>query len=336
MDLLQGDVENTRLAFCGSSGHISFGLPFTEYIPLKQLVHFSAKVSESFIPSGTVSYGLVLLQGQDLVVRHYAPPSSSSRESLFALSSANRYRWRVMKSTPPPPTEKKVKKEDNGFSWTDLSRTSDPSRPGPTSLDSSCSDPPDKERVQLLGHSNVSSQQHIITAPIIVDPNSSSLALELGEEGKESAHIHAVGVVDKEEEGDVVPVPRLVDKECFPMGSCDVTCYEGGWLDLACGPSITIDIEYCSHHHDPSSGEHTPLLPNLLRVDIDAPVALVRVFGCLARDLLGLKVGSLVYHIIIVGGKVPVANDMTLGELSWRIHQHDSIYFKPSITTSYC
>lgn len=44
LDLRQGDVENTRLAFCGSTGNISFGLPFTEYIPLKQLVHFSAKV----------------------------------------------------------------------------------------------------------------------------------------------------------------------------------------------------------------------------------------------------------------------------------------------------
>lgn len=46
LDLLEGDVENTRLAFCGSDGHISFGFPFTEYNPSKQLVHFSAKVSD--------------------------------------------------------------------------------------------------------------------------------------------------------------------------------------------------------------------------------------------------------------------------------------------------
>ena len=66
--------------------------------------------------------------------------------------------------------------------------------------------------------------------------------------------------------------------------------YDKGWLDLACGPTITIDIDYTSHNHDPTAGQHTPLLPNLLHVDIDAPTVLLRVFGCLARDLLGLKV----------------------------------------------
>ena len=45
LDLLKGDVENTRLGFCGSSGTISFALPFTEFIPAKQKVYFSAKVS---------------------------------------------------------------------------------------------------------------------------------------------------------------------------------------------------------------------------------------------------------------------------------------------------
>ena len=44
LDLLPGGVENTKLAFCGASGHISFGLPFTNYIPLRQMVHFCAEV----------------------------------------------------------------------------------------------------------------------------------------------------------------------------------------------------------------------------------------------------------------------------------------------------
>ena len=83
---------------------------------------------------------------------------------------------------------------------------------------------------------------------------------------------------------------KLVDKECFPMGSCDSTLYERGWLNIACGPSITIEIDYNGHHHHPSAGQHTPLLPNQLQVEIEAPVVLLRVFGCLARDLLGLKV----------------------------------------------
>ena len=74
------------------------------------------------------------------------------------------------------------------------------------------------------------------------------------------------------------------------MGSCDSTLYERGWLDIACGPSISIDVSYCGHHHHPGKGEHTPLLPNQLHVEIVAPVVLLRVFGCLARDLLALKV----------------------------------------------
>ena len=45
LDLLEAGMETTKLAFCGSTGHISFHLPFTEYIPLQQKIHFSAKVS---------------------------------------------------------------------------------------------------------------------------------------------------------------------------------------------------------------------------------------------------------------------------------------------------
>ena len=44
LDVLKGDAENTRLAFCGSTGKISFVLPFTEFIPLEQPIHFTAKV----------------------------------------------------------------------------------------------------------------------------------------------------------------------------------------------------------------------------------------------------------------------------------------------------
>ena len=88
----------------------------------------------------------------------------------------------------------------------------------------------------------------------------------------------------------------LVDKECFPMGCRNITLYEKGWIDIACGPSITIDIKYSGHHHNPQAGNHTPLLPSELHVDIDVPEALIRVFGCLARDLLGLKVSICTCH----------------------------------------
>ena len=45
LDLIDGGVENSKLAFCGSKGHITLKLPFTEYIPMQQNIHFSAKVS---------------------------------------------------------------------------------------------------------------------------------------------------------------------------------------------------------------------------------------------------------------------------------------------------
>ena len=82
------------------------------------------------------------------------------------------------------------------------------------------------------------------------------------------------------------------DNEQFPMGYRNETQYEKGWLDIACGPSITIDITYCSHAHDVRPGKDAKLKPNLLVVDIDAPTVLLRVFGSLARDLLALKVST--------------------------------------------
>ncbi len=45
LDLSSGGVENTRLAFCGATGQIALKLPFTQFIPLQQIVQFSAKVS---------------------------------------------------------------------------------------------------------------------------------------------------------------------------------------------------------------------------------------------------------------------------------------------------
>ena len=82
----------------------------------------------------------------------------------------------------------------------------------------------------------------------------------------------------------------LQDNELFPMGYRGVTRRDSGWVDLACGPSISISIDYSSHNHDVGRGHSTPLKPNLLNIDVDAPVVLLRVFGCLGRDLLALKV----------------------------------------------
>ena len=74
-------------------------------------------------------------------------------------------------------------------------------------------------------------------------------------------------------------------RESFPMGYRRHTCLEDGWVDLACGPRISLGIEYTSRNHTSVS-----VLPHTLHVDVSAPSVLLRVFGFLASDLLGLKV----------------------------------------------
>lgn len=226
------------------------------------------------------------------MVRHYAPPSSASRESLFALSSANRYRWRVIDrplppwSTPEQEADSMARKEEMGSSHASSSL---PSRPA-ISVTSSQSEftTADKEHTQLLG--STGSQEHVITAPIIGGVVPDKLGLVVSSEEKEMTPPHLPPSSPELAGNQEVEGTKHLDKERFPMGCCVATPYEQGWLDIACGPAITIDVEYTSHNHEPSPGDHTPLLPNALRVDIDAPVVLIRVFGSLARDLLGLKV----------------------------------------------
>lgn len=90
-----------------------------------------------------------------------------------------------------------------------------------------------------------------------------------------------------------------LNKELFPMGCCMTTSYQSGWLDLACGPSIDIDIVYHNHNSDMT---HVPLnknmVPSQVIVNVDAPCVLLRVFGFLARDLLSLKVSTCTLSLI--------------------------------------
>ena len=131
------------------------------------------------------------LQGQNVVVRHFVPPSNSAREAILALSAANKYRWRVLEASG-------------------------------------------------------------------------------SEEGLEVQ---------------TAEVKETESKEAFPMGYRGHTSLKDGWVDLACGPSISLNINYVSraHHMDRA-------LPSSLQVDIGAPTVLLRVFGFLATDLLALKV----------------------------------------------
>lgn len=104
----------------------------------------------------------------------------------------------------------------------------------------------------------------------------------------------------------------LEDTQHFPMGYRRHTRSEDGWVDLACGPSISISILYLSRAHHPND-----TLPNSLRVDVDSPKVLLRVFGFLARDLLALKVSltQCVSHELLHTLGSPA------GELPWRVHQ---------------
>jgi hypothetical protein len=188
--------------------------------------------------------------------------------------------------TPPTPApvlvEQKPKPPDTSYSNTDSYNFSFTSQPVMASLGSSQS-----EALDTVPLTTSSSDEHVISAPIIG--------------GFPSPELEPTSLPSPQPTTPATPTAEggmrggdggctFLNRECFPMGSRISTLYEKGWLDIACGPSITIDIQYSSNDHNPSPGDHTPLLPNVLRVNVDAPVALIRVFGCLARDLLGLKV----------------------------------------------
>ena len=235
-----------------------------------------------------------------MVVRRYLPLSSSTRDSILSLSAENKYRWRVLPHPPSPVPSKKATKSK--------SSTSSPSQRSKltTSKGSSLAGSErtlDKEANQ--------SDEHVITAPAVsssLEPTPklgikssprhqivSGITVEtsLGSESIPSQEVEGhcegedeVGERTHANDGD----EELRETELFPMGYCGVTKLENGWVDLACGPSISIAIDYSSHRHDVRPGTSTPLTPNVLHIDVEVPVVLLRVFGSLGRDLLALKV----------------------------------------------
>ena len=127
-----------------------------------------------------------ILQGQNLALRRYVPPSSTTKESIFALSQINKHRWR----------------------WP--------------------------------GHACQGGGAH-------------------------------------------------ADKEKFPLGWVHNTTYQDGWVDLASSSNMAIHLTHCNYTHSVvESG--SSLRPNVLQVEVEVPNIMLRIFGVLARDLLGLKV----------------------------------------------
>ena len=237
------------------------------------------------------------------MVRHYVPPSSTSRESLLALSSINKHRWRVMEchDDQHPPGDDSPSRRDRSLKSTSSSPAISHSKAGGASKNSLT----DSEKESKL-------LTHVISAPVLTSRTSAAPLLTASSE--QSVHDESTAPerasradsVATDHQGDSKTTPHeggggggrgeeeedeeFESTELFPMGYRNVTSQDSGWLDLACGPSIAISITYHSRAHDPSPGQHTELRPNDLLVDIEAPVVMLRVFGCLARDLLALKV----------------------------------------------
>lgn len=95
-----------------------------------------------------------------------------------------------------------------------------------------------------------------------------------------------------------MPQPPLEpSNEFFPMGYRMETQYEDGWLDIACGPELLIEINYKGHSYDPTvytdavDGEQR-MVPNEVHINVEAPTVLLRVFGSLASDILALRVNT--------------------------------------------
>jgi hypothetical protein len=256
-------IENSRLAFCGATGKMTFELPFTEFLPPVQRIGFTAA-------------------GQNIVARQYIPPSCSTRESIFALSSSNNHRWRVMEFREDP--------VQSGGKQEPL-----PSAASTHSLQSRAA--ASKESSQTL-------DSHRDSGEVLVPQQ------QQGSKGKHHAQASdfwagdgaSVGMSGSQDEVSVRPAEKSLDdvttdampeeppqNEFFPMGCRVETHYENGWLDFACGPSIFIGVTYQSHFHDVEPGSDSSMKPNVLKVEADIPTVLLRVFGHLGRMLLALK-----------------------------------------------
>lgn len=220
-------------------------------------------------------YIVAFAQGQNIVVRHYSPPSCSTRESLFALSSSNKHRWRVLECKEEPKQPKEDKQHPGDKCTTASSTPSVRSKLDISILTLDSDKDKDKES---LGAATPKFGRTPGTK-LLTGDGASAISTSHEEQ------LQQANVPDTQPE-------KPMDHELFPMGYRGETKYESGWLDIACGPSISISITYYSHHHDDRPGKHVRQMPNVLNIDVDVPTVLLRVLGCLARDLLALKVSQ--------------------------------------------
>lgn len=211
---------------------------------------------------------MIWLQGQNVVVRKFIPAHSSTKESIFALSSSNKHRWRLL--------------EHMQTNFPEELSTSNPSTKTIKSktISGSCSPSPHVKNFT----------------------NSGSLETERGGGGGGVAHLRraATDLIMEVEQSDSVkndavpgPHPAEDSRECFPMGYRGETRYKDGWIDFACGPTISISVTYASHQQDMEcvvAGNVQRQAPSVMNVEIGAPVVMLRVFGFLAPVILAIKV----------------------------------------------
>lgn len=220
------------------------------------------------------------------MVRRYVPPSSSTKESLFALSHCNKHRWRVME----PPVERSPQIPIR--LTRSVSQPIEPiqAKPCPTDLISSRSDGSSGHEVEEFKRTHHRRGSEPLLPISHVQKPSLISGLEVPSTVEESSE-QLDGKLTAEQE----PVPCQDDgHEFFPMGCRNLTLSELGWLELACGPSISIDIVYHGHNSDVSheKKDGVRMVPNAVKISVNAPTVLLRVFGCLVRDLMGLRVSK--------------------------------------------
>ena len=228
-----------------------------------------------------VSSNLIFLQGNNIAVRRYVSPSCASKESLYALSASNKYRWRVPDVATSPIETKTLSQVSQTFSPPSGCQRQE-------SVDSTIASSRSRESSrETWKTANV--QRQYSGKPSLSRSQAARSSFSEGEALTEEDILSPDLAVEQEVSRESTDGGSW-NNEFYPMGYCCVTQYEQGWLDLGCGDSITIDINYFGHNHDPSVDSKGRQTPSEVRVEIDAPVVYLRVYGFFARDLLCLKV----------------------------------------------
>jgi hypothetical protein len=190
--------------------------------------------------------------GQNIVVRRYFSPSSMSRLSAFALSSSNRDRWRIME---PP--------QDRSMYTHPLMRSVSQ---------------PIEQTINGSNENNLPTRSHIRRGS---EPLTSLGNVKYDRKGNDNNR------TDMDSSGESARTP--VD-ERLPMGYCCNTTYDSGWLDLGCGPALSINITYAGHNSDFTHLKNdSNMVPSQVKIEVEVPSALIRVFSSLFRDLVALK-----------------------------------------------